>query len=54
MIDGDGRISACVDGDGSAVNSTEPTAPWACALDPRMADGFSLALLMSGVGATIR
>ena len=47
-----GRIEACLDGDGRAVTSTTPQ-PWGCALDPRMADGYSAALGFGGVRAVL-
>ncbi|MFO0725824.1 MAG: hypothetical protein U1E65_18720 [Myxococcota bacterium] len=61
-LDGDGlerfemrnrQVGRCFDGDGTEVVSRDPEAPWLCAEDPRMADGFSIALTFSGVRARI-
>lgn len=62
-VDGDGlehlsigsgrRVTRCLDGDGSELPSSDPSRPWLCAQDPRMADGFSVAFSFSAVAATI-
>lgn len=62
-VDGDGlerlsigsarRVTHCYDGDGGELPSSDPSRPWLCAEDPRMADGFSVAFTFSGVAATI-
>jgi hypothetical protein len=52
---GNGRIKTCHGGGPSEdlVPPMEPDKPWTCALQPAMADGFSLALEFSAVAATI-
>jgi hypothetical protein len=64
---GDGAIDLCCDGagPGSACNANlsacpgqevppvNPDRPWTCALDPRIADGYSVAIAFTGVRATI-
>jgi hypothetical protein len=45
--DGDGALDVCTDGDGSVVSGA------GCAVDPRFADGFSLALGFSAVPCQI-
>ncbi len=42
------QITACIDGDGTRIEGRT------CALDPRMADGFSAAFNVSGVWITLR
>ncbi len=49
----DGRIAECTDGDGSSVAPVDPARPWTCALQPAMADGYSIALGFTAVPATI-
>ncbi|MCC7380461.1 MAG: hypothetical protein IT384_01420 [Deltaproteobacteria bacterium] len=55
-----GRIAECYDGctspgcTGARVPPVEPAAPHSCALQPEMADGYSVGLLLSGVAANIR
>ena len=67
--DGDGQIDRCCDGaDGSdpcmagqneclngsvAIPPSDPLRPWTCALDPRIADGYSIGITFSAVKATI-
>ena len=66
--DGDGTVDVCCDGDPSIPSScpqnrTCPTAqvgpivegrpPWTCALDPRMADGYSVGFTYTAVQASI-
>lgn len=41
-------IAACIDGDGSRIEGRD------CVLNPRMADGFSAALLLDGIDVTVR
>lgn len=55
----DGRIAECYDGcvpptcPGQRVPPLNPAEPHTCALDPRMADGYSVGILFSGVAATV-
>lgn len=58
--DGDGRIDRCCDGEANAcaqcstvVPPVDAADPGSCALDPRMADGYSIALEFTAVPATI-
>jgi hypothetical protein len=46
--DSEGRVAACVDGDGTVVSST---ADESCALDPRFEDAVSMAMVGSAVRA---
>jgi hypothetical protein len=57
--DGDGRVDRCCDGGdvcsptcASAVAPVDPSDPTSCALNPAMADGYSIALDFSAVRAT--
>lgn len=45
--DDDGTIDRCVDGDGTEILGTY------CAQDPAIADGYTLVLVVHGVGATL-
>ena len=45
VVDGDGRLETCVAGDLTAIHGR------GCWSDPRMADGFSLVVVMRFVGA---
>jgi hypothetical protein len=47
-----GRIEECVDGDRSVISSTT-THPWECALSPRMADGYSIGVGLTGTRAIL-
>ncbi len=50
----DGRVSRCYDGDGLAVPPAPQSGPrWMCALNPRMADGYSVGIRFSATRATI-
>jgi len=53
----DDRVSQCRDacdtGSCPVVKPLDPLQPWSCALDPRMGDGFSIGLDLSGPAATI-
>lgn len=54
----DGMVSQCIDGCGpgscAVVPPIDPASPASCALDPRMADGYSIAFTLSGPAARIR
>jgi hypothetical protein len=50
---GNGRVKTCHDGSGAIVPPLAADAPWTCALQPQMADGFSAALELSAVPATV-
>lgn len=56
----EGRTAECYDGcttpgcTGARVPPLDPGAPHSCALQPEMADGYSVGLLFSGVAANIR
>jgi hypothetical protein len=53
-VGANGRVGRCLDGDGSIVPPMGPDAPaWTCALNPRMADGYSIAFTFTAVPATI-
>lgn len=64
--DGDGRIDRCCDGNGfnpcktasdqcssSEASAVEPGKPWSCALNPRITDGYSVAITFTAVAAEI-
>jgi hypothetical protein len=64
--DGDGRIDTCCLGNGASaaadaqghclkakVPPIDPMQPWTCAQSPRIADGYSVAITFTAVGATI-
>ncbi len=58
--DGDGRIDRCCDGEADAcgqcshpIPALDTTRPESCALDPRMADGYSIGLTFTAVPAQI-
>ncbi len=58
--DGDGRIDRCCDGEADAcgqcshpIPALDATRPESCALDPRMADGYSIGLTFTAVQAQI-
>ena len=48
-----GRIEECIDGRGRAVPPADLTAQHTCALQPAMADGYSVGITFSGVSATV-
>lgn len=48
-----GRVARCFDGNGAEIVAPVLSPPWACALDPRMADGFSVAFEFTAVPATL-
>ncbi|MFO0725855.1 MAG: hypothetical protein U1E65_18875 [Myxococcota bacterium] len=48
-----GRISTCIDGDGSVIGPQDPAQPWTCALEAEMRDGYSIGLNFSAVAATV-
>jgi hypothetical protein len=65
-VDGDGHIDRCCDGNGQEpaadaeghclgkeVPPTDPSQPWTCALDPRIADGYSVSITFTAVGARV-
>lgn len=53
-VGANGRIARCIDGDGLEVLPIDPNDPaWMCALNPKMADGFSVAFNFTAVRATI-
>lgn len=65
--DGDGRIDRCCDGNGFGscrdpsyecsrqppVLAVESDRPWTCALNPKIADGYSVAITFTAVASTI-
>jgi hypothetical protein len=65
--DGDGRIDRCCDGNGLGGKCADSTGkctkaevpaivanePWTCALNPKIADGYSVAITFTAVAATI-
>ena len=52
-VGANGRVGRCIDGDGRQVPPVVEGEPWTCALDPRMADGYSIGIGFSAVPATI-
>lgn len=48
-----GRVERCRDGNGVQIPALVPDEPWTCALDPRMADGYSVAFEFTAVPAKL-
>jgi hypothetical protein len=48
-----GRISRCSFADGAVIQPVDPSQPWTCALQPEMADGYSVGITFAGVGARV-
>jgi hypothetical protein len=48
-----GRISRCTFADGGVIPPVDATQPWTCALQPEMADGYSVGITFAGVGARV-